>query len=1053
MGTGAAAIAHVFAEVRQALPDLPPPPALEAAQERFRFFDSLTTCLKNAAQRQPLLLVLDDLHWADTPSLLLLQFLAREMDQACLCIVGTYRDVALDQHHPLTQTLGELGREPGHQRLCLQGLSQDEVACFLASTIGVTPHEAVVACLYRQTEGNPFFLTEVVRLLVTSGTPVTRLTPHAIRGLGLPQAVREVIGRRLHTLAAPCHSLLTLASVIGRDFDLATLAQVSNTSREYLLHTLESAVETHIITPNPQTVGSYCFTHALIHDMLYADLSTAERVRLHRRVGELLQERCGLPGACPTGRLPAHILAALAHHFYEAARGGGVNEQAISYAVQAGQHATAMLAYEEAAAHYARALALMALLHPTDARQRSGLLVALGHAQAQAGEIPQARETLLQAAEVARRVGAPELLIQAVLGFEKMGVDTGVVDQRLVVLLEEALNTLGEQESALQARLLARLAQELHYAVGSGARRVTLSQRAVAMARQSGDPIALAAALDSRRLDLWGTQDVQERLATITEIIQLAEAVGNRERAMRSRIDRIATLLALGERMAADAELTTYTQLAAELRQPRYLWNVQLTQTLQALLEGRFMDGEHLARQAFTLGQRVQPHTATQFLGVQLLVLHWEQGKLQALEETVKSFAHQFPVLPWRSVLALIYCEFGRQAEARQELDRLGAHGFADLARDDSWLIALALLSEVCYALEDTRRASTLYDLMLPYARQNVVVSFGIACLGSVSRYLGLLATTLARWDAAEGHFRAALEMHARLGARPFLARTQYAYAAMLLARHQLGDHEQARPLAEAALATAQALGMQGIVGQVLTLQSRLLSVLNPAPILLASCPSSTLEQDSPPGPLFQPEGDCWTLAYQGVTCRLKDSKGLRYIADLLQAPGRTFHALELATLRCAGRRSAADAGAAPDLAVTAPGDLGAILDAPAKAAYKRRLCELQGELEEAEQYHDLARATAVQAEIDALTHQLAIALGLGGRDRKVGSTAERARSAVTKAIKAAVQKIQAHHPALGHHLLTHLKTGTFCKYLPAPTQAVHWQQNEARGSPRHNVT
>jgi len=248
-------------------------------------------------------------------------------------------------------------------------------------------------------------------------------------------------------------------------------------------------------------------------------------------------------------------------------------------------------------------------------------------------------------------------------------------------------------------------------------------------------------------------------------------------------------------------------------------------------------------------------------------VAHWEQGKLQALEETVKSFVHQFPVLPWRSVLALLYCELGRQVEAREELDRVGAHDFADLARDDSWLIALALLSEVCYALEDTRRASTLYDLMLPYARQNVVVSFGVACLGSVSRYLGLLATTLARWDAAEGHFRAALEMHARLGARPFAARTQYAYAAMLLARHQPEYQEQARPLMEAALATAQALGMQGIVGQVLTLRSRLLPVQSPAPVLLAPCPASTPAQDIPPGPLFQLEGDCWVLAYQGVTC------------------------------------------------------------------------------------------------------------------------------------------------------------------------------------------
>jgi non-specific serine/threonine protein kinase len=213
----------------------------------------------------------------------------------------------------------------------------------------------------------------------------------------------------------------------------------------------------------------------------------------------------------------------------------------------------------------------------------------------------------------------------------------------------------------------------------------------------------------------------------------------------------------------------------------------------------------------------------------------------------------------------------------------------------------------------------------------------------------------------------------------------------------------------------------------------------------------SFLTRAGQPATLFQQEGDYWTLAYQGMICRLKDSKGLHYIACLLQAPGRTFHALELAMLLCARQHGTADAGAVPDLAVV-PGDLGAVLDTHAKAAYKRRVCKLQDELEEAEQYHDLARATAVQAEIDAITHELAIALGLGGRDRKAGSPAERARSAITKAIKAVVQKIKAHHPALGHHLATHLKTGTFCQYLPAPTQPVHWHQKEVEISPRHTL-
>jgi tetratricopeptide (TPR) repeat protein len=393
----------------------------------------------------------------------------------------------------------------------------------------------------------------------------------------------------------------------------------------------------------------------------------------------------------------------------------------------------------------------------------------------------------------------------------------------------------------------------------------------------------------------------------------------------------------------------------------------------------------------------------------------------------------------WRSALALLYGELGREGEARQELDRMATHNFADLLRDNSWLITMALLADVCHALAEVRGALTLYDLLLPYARQNIVVGDATACIGSVSRYLGLLATTLARWDDAEDHFAEALARNTRLGARPFLARTQYEYAAMLLARHQPRDQEKALTLLDGALHTAQELGMQGLVEKALALQRRVPPVPSFASIATAPCPPSTPQEDSQADTLFRQEGDYWTLAYQGATCRLKDSKGLHYIACLLQAPGRTLHALELATLVRAGQPCATAAEAVPDLAVTVPGDLGGVLDAPAKTAYKRRLCELQGELEEAQQFHDLARATAVQAEIDMFTHELVIALGLGGRDRKVGSTAERARSAVTKAIKTVVQKIRQHHPALGHHLATHLKTGTFCQYLPDPTQPIPW--------------
>ena len=289
------------------------------------------------------------------------------------------------------------------------------------------------------------------------------------------------------------------------------------------------------------------------------------------------------------------------------------------------------------------------------------------------------------------------------------------------------------------------------------------------------------------------------------------------------------------------------------------------------------------------------------------------------------------------------------------------------------------------------------------------------------------------------------------MGARPFVARTQCEYAVMLLTRNQPGDTEKARELLDVALNTARALGMQGLVEKALTWQHRLLPRLAPTSLVekdpqgmspsaaAADSRSAVRRATQQEDNLFRQEGDYWTLAYQGVMCRLKDVKGLHYIALLLRAPGQPFHALDLATILGVGQRGTADQEAVHDLTATRPSDVGALLDAPAKADYRRRLRELRDELTEAQGFHDSARATKAQAEIDFLVHELAAALGLGGRDRKASSITERARSTVTKSIKAAIKKIHASHPALGHHLATHLKTGTFCQYLPDPTQPLRW--------------
>lgn len=329
-------------------------------------------------------------------------------------------------------------------------------------------------------------------------------------------------------------------------------------------------------------------------------------------------------------------------------------------------------------------------------------------------------------------------------------------------------------------------------------------------------------------------------------------------------------------------------------------------------MEGRFEEGERLALQALAVGQRVDSHNATHYCGAQLFLLRREQGRLQELETAIKGFVEQYPtVAAWRCGLASLYSELGREAEARSAFERVAAHTFTDFPQDNSWLVNLSLLSEVCAFLGDTQRAATLYELLLPYAGHHIVVGQAIACLGSVSRHLGLLAATLARWQEAERHFTDALEVHHQIGAKPFVVRTLYEYAAMYLTRGRQGDGERARALLDQALPIAEELGMSGLVTHIQALQSRCPNIINSDNEAtldsatsqaqaghndsLRSHPAS-LSQSQPTANVFRREGEYWTLAYQGTACQLKDVKGLHYLAFLLRHPGTEFHAAELVT-------------------------------------------------------------------------------------------------------------------------------------------------------------
>ena len=406
LGAGAADIAQLVPAVHDRIPDLPASPPLEPEADRFRLFDSLAGFLRTAAARRPLLLVLDDLHWADVPSLALLRFMSRELEGgegSGPLVVGSYRHTEVDQGHPLLAAVADLTRGQ-HRWLLLGGLGEREVAGFMALVAGAEPSAELAAEVYRQTDGNPFFVTEVVRLLASQG----RLDPAArgstVLGSGLPEGVRAVVAERLSRLSGDCRRILEVASVVGRDFELRVLQPASGLNAERLLVLLEEAEAARLVGVVPGELSRWRFAHALVREVLYEGLLAARRVRLHGLVADALEAVYAAE--------PGPHLAELAHHLVEAAPGSEQTAaRAVRMATLAARRSLQMLAWEDAAELFQRALAALDLTErPGSQQQRCELLLAVGEARMAASDVPAARTAYQQAGELARRIGSPEAL-------------------------------------------------------------------------------------------------------------------------------------------------------------------------------------------------------------------------------------------------------------------------------------------------------------------------------------------------------------------------------------------------------------------------------------------------------------------------------------------------------------------------------------------------------------------------------------------------------------------------------------------------------------------
>jgi AAA ATPase-like protein len=953
--------------------------------ERLRLFDAVGRFLAAATSEHPILIVVDDLHAADQPSLLLLRFLGDVLAEARILLVASYRE-AEKRVREMSDVFAELARVG--RRVPLRGLTAADIESYVATVTRSTVSRREVARLHAVTGGNPYFLSEVVQLLAAGDTRI-------------PEEVRALIRRRVAALPRDAVATLRLAAVIGREFDLHLLQRASRLTLARLMAVLAEAAAVGLIAEVASSPGRYAFAHDLVRETLYEDLPARRRLEFHRAIGRLLEDVYG-------DDLDPY-LSEIAHHLFLAAPLGEAG-QAVEYLVRAGDRADAVLGYEEAAIRYRHALELLAA-----AGEGSGeLLLRLGDAQWRSGDGSEARLTFERAIDVARRSGDPELLARAALGYVT-ALGSFLLYERFEVggtgvgLLEEALAALPAGDSALRAHLLAHLALEKMWSANERVgRRVAISEQSIGMARRVGDAEALVAGLHARQGALTTPGRAPERLAHTEEMLRVAQETANPELEFRAHNARLHCFLELCDRWGMESETQAMTVIAERIRQPFYRWHTVCLRTLGATLDGRFADAERLAQEGLELERlRYGEYTTYVFRYAQMPAIRWAQGRLPELWPEIHDHGERYPWIPrWREALAA--AELGDEEAARRELERHAVRGFGELPRDGLWLLHLCSLAEACVLVGDERRGLQLYELLLPHAGDNAV-SYTQQPFGPVALRLGTLAAMLERWEDAERHFATALERCELLCARAIRARVLLEHATALGAGGDVEDRERVGAMLDEAARLCDELGMTGLLERVAALRG----------------PPAAADA------VFRHEGEFWTIAYHGQTLRLRDVKGLRYIAELLASPGREVHVLELVT--------AATGHPADEPAGSLRTDLDPVLDEQAKADYARRLGELEEELEEARDWRDSERAARLEDELELVTQELGRAVGLRGRDRTFSSPAERARISVTKAIKTAIRLIDKYCPELSAHFEASIQTGQFCSYATPGAPPPPW--------------
>jgi len=777
----------------------PTPPVMSDPESaRYALFAAVTSTLRAASELAPVVLGLDDLHWADAASLQLLKHVAVALEPTRLLVVGTFResDVA---GAPLAELLGALHREPGNERIVLGGLDGSEVLAMMEG-VGHQLGEhglAVRDALLAETDGNPFFVGELLRHGVDAQVfhpeDGRRAASGSLRRYGWPVSVREVIGRRVALLGDVGRRVLAIASVFGRDFDLDLLAVASELDEDTLLDVMDQACEAALVS---NVDGDrYSFVHALIEHALYDSLSPARCARLHRGAAEAIEAK-------GRGSTAARV-SELAYHWARAPASPENLDKAIYYARAAGDAALARLGPDEALRWYSRALALLEKSSNPDDLLRCHLLVGTGDAQRQTGDRSY-RQTLLDAARLAEDIGSAELLVAAALaGNRGWSSTTGTVDTELVAVLEAACAVSANIEPANRAQLLAVLATELTYGQDFSRRR-SLADQALAIARGC-TPAVLAATINHANLAITAPDTVAERLALTAEALAAARRADDQTLQFWSALNRSVVLCQSGEPGDAGDLLALSRHIADRLGQPLVLWCQTLRESARAMLAGDLATAERLAIAARKMGNETgQPDSAV-MSGAQIGPIRVMQGRAQEIVERAAGFAARNPWFP--AFLAQVYVDIDRHDEARSVLEPLVADAFASLSKYQvSWLLSMTSAAYAASGIGWTEAAEMLYQALCPFADQIphvAVTTFGC----QVSHYLGLLAASLGRDSEAELYFSQAAATHERIGAAWGLAMTRLAWGRFLAARGNPEDLPKSLVLLRQSLNSARNQG------------------------------------------------------------------------------------------------------------------------------------------------------------------------------------------------------------------------------------------------------